>query len=166
MDDGVKNQEHRFHFSSSIKIPRRRDFKYANLQFQKKLVEQHYEFLKCRIERNVLICVGWLQPKGCQEAYKVKIEYVVGNEPKTTVLFPEIEPSFKIHMYKDHSLCLHYPPDMKWTENTKVYQFTVPWIAEWITYYELYLINGNNWEGKESTVHLTNATMNVNEDLS
>ena len=163
---GVKNSEHRFHFGTSIKIPRRRDYKYGYLQYQKTLIEQHYSFLKCRIENNVLICVGWLQPAGCKEAYKVKIEQVVGKEPKTTILYPEIKPSKRIHMYPDHSLCLHYPPDMKWTETTRVYEYSIPWLSEWIIYYELYLLNGNRWEGKESPEHLTEATLNVNKDCN
>lgn len=164
-NDGVKNHEHRFHFSNPIKIPRRKDYKFAYLQSQKLLIEKHYSFLKCRIEKNVLICIGWLQPAGCKEAYKIKIEHVVGKEPKTTILYPEIQPLRTIHMYPDHSLCLHYSPDMKWTESTKVYQYTIPWITEWIIFYELYLINGSKWEGKESPEHLTMATINQNEDI-
>ncbi|WP_316794422.1 hypothetical protein [Pedobacter frigoris] len=148
-----------------IKIPRKKGYKYFYLNSQKQLIEKHYDFLKCRIEKNVLKCVGWIQPEFCSNAYKVLIEYVVGKEPKTTILYPNVKPGVKIHMYGDHSLCLHYPPDMKWTEHTRVYQYTVPWITEWIIYYELYLVNGGLWEGKESPAHLTDATMNVNQDL-
>lgn len=161
---GVKNPEHRFHYGNTIKIPRKKDYRYAYLQGQKKLIEQHYDFLKCRIENNVLKCTGWLQPAGCKDAYKILVEYVVGKEPKTTILYPDIQPSTSIHMYRDHSLCLHYPPDMKWTEQTKIYAYTIPWISEWLIHYELYLTNGNKWVGKESPAHLTETTLNVNTD--
>ena len=67
-------------------------------------------------------------------------------------------------MYRDKSLCLCYAKDMKWNERTDVYAYTVPWVAEWLVYYELYLINGHQWEGPESPDHLTEATINVNND--
>lgn len=161
---GVSNQPHRFHFSEPSYIPKRRAHKFGVLQYQQSLIEKNYSFLKCKIEQNVLKCTGWITPPGASNAYKVLIEYVVGNEPKTTILYPEIKPSVKIHMYRDHSLCLSFPSDLKWTESSKVAELTIPWLAEWLVYYELYLVNGNVWEGPESPVHLTEATLNVNVD--
>lgn len=93
------------------------------------------------------------------------IEYVLGHEPKTTILCPDIQPNKHIHMYKDHSLCLSYPSDLKWTENSNVGDLTIPWLAEWIIFYEIYLLNGGIWEGPQSPAHLTEATKNVNIDL-
>lgn len=145
-------------------IPKRRNHKYAYLKYQKQLVEKNFSFLSCKIVKNVLHCTGWLQPPNCNNQYKVLIEYVLGYEPKTTVLLPDIEPSKHIHMYKDKSLCLSFPPDLKWTEQSRVADLTVPWLAEWIVFYELYLVNGNVWEGPQSPVHLTDATININED--
>lgn len=69
-------------------------------------------------------------------------------------------------MFKDHSLCLHYPPDKKWSGWTPIYQFTIPWLVEWIYYYEIYLVNGGFWEGSESPVHFSQADINVGEDIS
>jgi len=112
-----------------------------------------------------LVCAGNLQPKYCTNIYNIKIEYVAGYEPKTTILSPEIEPCKEIHMYDDHSICLHYSPDMWWNEKTKVYQYTIPWVSEWIIYYELYLINGNIWEGHESPVHIKESDKNINKNI-
>lgn len=78
-----------------------------------------------------------------QGQVQIKIEYVAGREPKSTILYPVIEGNVKIHMYNDHSLCLHYAEDMRWTEQIGIYQFTVPWISEWVVFYERYLVNGN-----------------------
>ncbi len=94
------------------------------------------------------------------------IEYVVGNEPKSTILYPVINPSFKIHMYQDHSLCLSFKPDMKWTERINIYEYTVPWICEWIIFYEIYQLNGGKWEGKESPIHLSENDRNINIDYT
>jgi hypothetical protein len=151
---------------SSQYFGRRRAYnKYAFLSFQKKQVEDHFHFLKCRIEQNVLICTGYVQPEGCNKQYKVQIRYVVGKEPKSTILSPFIEPSKHIHMYQDHSLCLHYPPDMEWNERTAIYKYTIPWLIEWIIFYELYLVNGNKWEGRESPNHIVESDKNIDVDL-
>ena len=138
--------------------------KYSHLCYQQELIEKEYDFLDCRIIRNVLTCTGSIKPDNCKGTYKVKIECVAGFEPKTTILSPEIEPSEKIHMYKDHSLCLHYPPDMKWGVQTMIYQYTIPWISEWIIFYELYLVNGGKWLGRESPTHITERDKNKNTD--
>jgi hypothetical protein len=109
--------------------------------------------------------MGWIQPEDCKDRYKIRIEYVAGKEPKSTILLPEIVPSPRIHMFNNHSLCLYYPPDMKWNEKVKIYQYTVPWICEWVLFYEIYLMNGGKWEGKESPFHLTEAEMNSDRDI-
>lgn len=160
----VPNPAHRFHFKKPVRIPRKRDYRYAYLISQQKLIEKHYDFLKCHIEKNVLKCTGWVQPEGSSQAYKILIEYVVGREPKTTILHPDIQPNRHIHMYRDRSLCLSYSSDMKWNERTAVFAHTVPWVIEWIVFHELYLINGNKWLGPESPEHLTEATLNINQD--
>ncbi|MBI3137732.1 MAG: hypothetical protein HYZ15_04025 [Sphingobacteriales bacterium] len=128
------------------------------------MIEEQYPFLQCSIQNKVLVCTGWLQPDNCRDKYKVKVEYVAGHEPKSTVLWPKIEPSRDIHMYKDHSLCLHYPKDMPWNEKIKIYQYTIPWISEWIVFYEIYLINGNIWEGRQSPTHFTETDQNLNKN--
>lgn len=114
---------------------------------------------------NILTCIGWVQPDGCKTSYKVKIECVTGSEPKTTILYPKIEPDVKIHMYQDHSLCLHYKPDMHWNEKTAIYQYTIPWLCEWLVFYELYLIKGK-WLGKESPFHIKEEDKNINIDFN
>ncbi len=151
---------------SSLYFGRRKSYsKYAVLSSQQKLVERHYPHLNCHIHKNVLVCSGWIQPDDCKQRYKIKTEYVAGQEPKSTILYPIIEPSKEIHMYDDHSLCLHYSSDMKWTEKVKIHQYTIPWISEWAIFYEIYLMNGGKWEGKESPSHFTEADKNINEDF-
>lgn len=147
-----------------IKIPGNRYNKYAVLRYQQKLIEQHYDYLNCRIDNKVLVCTGKLKLQNCSNSYCVKIEYVAGFEPKSTIVSPVIEPCKEIHMYNDHSLCLHYPPDMQWNEKVKIYQYTIPWISEWILYYETYLLNGNIWEGPESPSHFTESEKNINRN--
>jgi hypothetical protein len=136
------------------------------LLYQKKLIEQHYQFMRCRIENNVLVCRGVIASPDYKNEYKVEIKCVYGCEPYTQILEPaDIVPSINIHMYPDHSLCLHYPPDMRWSARTPISDYTIPWLVEWIVYYELYLVNGGKWEGPESPVHFTSADMNVAKNV-
>jgi hypothetical protein len=138
--------------------------KYALLVYQRRLIEQHYSFLKCSIKANVLTCTGWIRLDNCSDSYKIRIEYVVGHEPKTTILWPIIVPSKHIHMYRDRSICLHYPPDMPWNEKIMIYEYTIPWISEWVIYYEIYKIT-NKWEGPESPFHIREGDRNLNYDV-
>jgi hypothetical protein len=136
--------------------------RFAVLRYQQEMIERAYPFLHCRIINRVLVCKGVLRPHDCDQEYMIKIEYVAGHEPKSTILYPRIEPSRKIHMYKDHSLCLCYSRDIQWTEKIRIYEYTVPWISEWIHYYEIYLLNGGVWEGPESPSHMREEDQNIN----
>lgn len=118
------------------------------------------------MEGAVLVCKGIITSPDHRHCYKVEVRCVYGNEPYVKIIEPaSIEPSVYIHMYDDHSLCLHYPPDMKWHSRIFIYEYTIPWLIEWTLYYELYLFNGGKWEGPESPVHITQNDKNISEDL-
>lgn len=138
--------------------------KYPILLDQKRLIEEHFDNWRCTIDNyKVLKCHGMIKFEGFGE-YEVRVEYVAGKEPKTTILSPHIEPSKEIHMYNDHSLCLHYNPDMPWNEKVKVFETTIPWISEWIVFYEIYK-RKNIWMGKESPTHMKESDKNVNKNV-
>lgn len=141
--------------------------KKSALLHQKMLIERHYDFLKVLVEDGILICQGVVRSVDFKNVYKIEIRCVCGFEPYSKIIEPvDIEPNLKIHMYNDHSLCLHYGPDMDWNACTPIYKYTVPWVIEWILYYELYLINGGKWEGKESPAHFSEAEKNISHDFS
>jgi hypothetical protein len=136
------------------------------LQYHMKLLQKQYDFLSYKIEKNVLICTGEVTSPDFIHNYRIEIRCVAGLEPWCKIVTPEsIKPSREIHMYTDHSLCLHYPPDMKWNGKTLIYKFTIPWVIEWIHFYEIFLINGGIWEGRESPAHFTDADRNISEDI-
>jgi hypothetical protein len=70
--------------------------------------------------------------------------------PHVRILSPEIEPSTKIHMYPTGDLCLYKPSEQPWMESDYIHEKIVPWIAEWLVYYELFKIIGQ-WLGPEAT---------------
>jgi hypothetical protein len=120
---------------------------YGIAYYQKLFIEKHYSFLKCRIENDTLICVGEVQPDHC-EKYKIRIEFRAGHHPQVFVTSPTILQSPDIHVYSNGSLCLFYPPDMKWKDSTKIAAYTIPWTIEWIMLYELWKLTGK-WEAAE-----------------
>jgi hypothetical protein len=152
--------------SKYFKSPKNSFAKTAMLHHQKKLIEQHYKFLKCKIEKNVLVCRGTISSPDYKHEYKVEIRCVYGLEPYVKIIEPTaIIPSVDIHVYDDHSLCLHYPPDMQWHARVPIYEYTIPWLVEWVVYYELYLLNGGKWEGPVSPVHFTESDKNMAADV-
>ncbi|MGC4233761.1 MAG: hypothetical protein QM594_12360 [Niabella sp.] len=151
---------------SSLFFGRKKSYnRFGVLLCQQRLVKESFPFLECTIIKDVLVCVGWVQPDGCKDRYKIKIEYVAGHEPRSTILYPKIEPCRDIHMYSNHSLCLHYPPDMWWNERINIHEYTIPWVLEWIVFYEIYLLNGNKWEGRQSPTHFNEADQNINRNI-
>lgn len=136
------------------------------LSYQRCLIEKHYDFLSFKMKDNVLICSGAIASLDYKYEYKFEIRCVAGYEPCCKILEPEcIVPSKEIHMYENHTLCLHYPPDLKWSGWTPIYKYTIPWTVEWIHYYEIFLVNGGKWEGRESPVHFTEYDRNISEDI-
>jgi hypothetical protein len=48
------------------------------------------------------------------------------------------------HTYSDDTLCLHLGG--QWRPTMLIAQTTVPWISEWLYYYEIWLVTGQ-WHG-------------------
>jgi hypothetical protein len=145
---GIASKPHKFYggrFKTKFKGQKSpNSFFYAMLQ--KKEIEKNFSFLRCRIENDTLICRGIFKPEGCN-AYDVKIEFRAGLFPQVYILNPEVKPNADIHIYNEGSLCLFYPGELKWKKTTSIAENTIPWIFEWILFYELYLLTGV-WEGE------------------
>ena len=93
--------------------------------------------------------IGKLRPLEFSESYDVRIEYRVGSKPKVWVLgLPSREEeseSKKIpHRFADGSICLFYGDE--WTANKPIAQTIVPWLLEWLVFYEGWLVTGE-WQG-------------------
>jgi hypothetical protein len=131
-----------------IKIPNNRNV-YSILLIQKKYIEMHFQYLKCTISRNTLKCTGILQPHNKCDSYKIRIIYEVGKKPKIYILNPQINYNDQIHLFSDNSLCLYHFTDLEWDDNKIIIAKTIiPWISEWILFYEIWKINGV-WLGAE-----------------
>jgi hypothetical protein len=93
---------------------------------------------------------GRLQPAEDSPAYRVKLEYKPGKVPKVWVLSPEVHPEAP-HRYSDLSLCLYYPRYEEWHPGLFLAETIVPWAAEWLLYYEVWLEDPlGRWFGPEA----------------
>jgi len=117
---------------------------YKTLMLHKHHIEKAYECFKCSVSgRNQsLTCKGVLQPLDYIQPYEVEIKVFCGRSPRVYIMNPTVPYDKNIHMYKQGHLCLYYPRDMYWASNTSITEYTIPWINEWIIYYELYKISG------------------------
>lgn len=144
---GVVSKPHKFYGGRLLTKfngqKQRNSYFYAMMQ--KREVEGKFSFLKCVIKNDTLICKGKFEVAGCKP-YSIRIEFRAGSFPQVYVLEPNIEPISNIHIYKEGSLCLFYPGDLKWKNTTSIAEHTIPWIYEWIIFYELYQRTGV-WEG-------------------
>jgi len=101
----------------------------------------------CHIQNRRLICSGNLQPFDFSEDYSVRIEYIVGVRPNVWVLglpTPD-ETDAKIpHRFNDGTICLFFHGE--WTAEQPIARTIMPWLLEWLAFYEGWLATGE-WQG-------------------
>lgn len=145
--DGTSSKPHRF-YGGSLKAKfggKKLKNSYYYALIQKHNIERNFSFLRCHIKNDTLICRGEFLIDGCN-AYDIRIEFRAGACPQVFILNPQIESTAEIHIYREGSLCLYFPGDLQWKPVTNIAEYTIPWIYEWILYYELY-IKTSKWEG-------------------
>ncbi|MBN1181185.1 MAG: hypothetical protein JXB49_02785 [Bacteroidales bacterium] len=144
-------QPHKFHGGSALTQCRQRvKNHYALSSYQKYHIDKTYNCFKTRINDGVLVCTGEIQPDPLCNSYKIRIEYMAGNQPQVYIKSPELIESNQIHVYREGFLCLFDPSETRWKDNMKLSEYTIPWLVEWILYYELWQLTGK-WEGPESS---------------
>ena len=67
------------------------------------------------------------------------------------ILEPGILPEIyrRVHIYRNGTLCLYDPRERPWSNRDNLHETVIPWTAEWLVYYELFLISGE-WHGPEA----------------
>ena len=129
---------------------------YYLLLHEKKELEAHYDFLDSQLKsvkgQLTLIATGTYSQTGVNYTYKVIYNGI--KPPKVWILSPTLA-NDPPHVYKDKSLCLYYPPEQHWRYGAScLYSHIIPWVHEWILFYEIWLITGE-WEHPEVDHRLT-----------
>lgn len=119
------------------------------LSIQKYLVEQHFSWLNLKIMDKTLYGNGTLEVNGVN--YYIEFYYTPFNEFRYDRIYIKdktIRYNDNIHLYRDLSLCLYHPViDKPKLQMIPLYKM-IPWITEWIVFYNQWKIYGV-WLGKE-----------------
>ncbi len=104
----------------------------------------------CRLNVGGLVARGTVRPSELSQEYAVEIRYHVGNHPEVRVVSPKLtdrgDGQPVPHLYTDGTLCLYRPRYREWTPVDLISQTIIPWISEWLYFYELWLATGT-WLG-------------------
>jgi hypothetical protein len=91
---------------------------------------------------------GRMQPSPNSRSYLVEMKYLLGATPRVRVISRlRTRPQESLpHVWSHRSrvLCLHEEDD--WHPRMLIADTTVPWTAEWLFFYELWLVTGE-WDG-------------------
>ena len=108
-------------------------------------MKQLFPFLPYRREKGRFpTWRGILQPTDGSPEYRVKIVAKEKKVPRVWITAPTIRPHAP-HRYGDKSLCLFYPGDGNWNRSSWIAETIVPWTAEWLLFYELWVETGKWW---------------------
>jgi hypothetical protein len=103
---------------------------------------------RLRRDSRTLVWRGRMQPSPTSRSYLVEMKYRLGATPRVRVVSRlrtrtgESLPHVWNHSYR--VLCLHERDD--WNPRMLIADTTVPWAAEWLFFYELWLVTGE-WDG-------------------
>lgn len=103
------------------------------------------------VKANRLLWSVTLQPTPMSVSYTVRIRYEHRGRPKVTVMDPKLEtrPGQGLpHVYPGDELCLYYGDDFVGTQHF-IADMIVPWISEWLYFYETWMTTGF-WLGSEA----------------
>lgn len=121
--------------------------KRKHLDFHASSLRTDFPEGQCNISDNdVLIWEGELQASPLSRIYKIKIRYEAYEKPIVTIRSYGLKiPYLKhdIHMYNNGDLCLFYK---EWNPEMAMSKFIVPWICEWLYFYEHWCVTGQ-WLG-------------------
>ena len=113
-------------------------------------MRQAYPHFRSTAKSGLLAAEGDIQPTAMSGFYHVKIEYRADEPPKVRVLSPELklrdDADRLPHTYRGDVLCLYLPGVGEWTPDMSLARTIVPWTAEWLFYYEAWLVTGR-WLG-------------------
>lgn len=124
---------------------------HAQLEAMRKLWP---EFKGERHADGLLLWIGELRPKA--QIYRIGVLWKPGEMalPYVMVLQPKVEPReggkfediphllFDKKSPEQSGLCLFDPSGREWSATDLIAETTIKWVAEWLTYYELWHLTG------------------------
>ncbi len=104
----------------------------------------------CSVRDGLLTCRGIIRPTAVNRAYRVRVEYLAKEFPKAFVEDPPLrrrQPDERIpHTYDLDRPCLYFPRTGEWRSDKFIAHTIIPWLSEWLFYYEAWRATGQ-WLG-------------------
>jgi len=132
-----------------VMIPTNKADKYRKVVTEQALLREKFPFLNSRISGLELTCRGRIQPTEHSRSYRVEIRYAPWASPEVWVIDPKIKFTRGTHMYHNDTLCLYDWREQPWQKNWHLHETIIPWTAEWLVFFELWLLTGK-WRGKSA----------------
>ncbi|MBM4090018.1 MAG: hypothetical protein FJ276_11460 [Planctomycetes bacterium] len=121
--------------------------KTLNLAVQAAHLGKRFPDAHVDIKRSQLTWRGRVTPSPLSDTYLVRVTYKIGRRPDVKVLEPALESrdgEKPPHLFPGERLCLCLPGE--WDGGMVMADTTIPWIAEWLLHYEIWLATGE-WCG-------------------
>lgn len=118
-------------------------------------VALRHQFPDSKIKRIADASITWehtLRPTSVSEAYSVRLIYTRKTGVEVYVLTPQLKlaegKTTLPHVYstEKQKLCLYYPDGSEWNKGKFFTQTIIPWISEWLYFYEIWVSSGK-WYG-------------------
>lgn len=110
-----------------------------------KILKDYSNVVSYRLEKNELYVVLKIKPTQSSKEYKVRLKYEIGKKPIIKV--DNIKKDVKLpHTYSNNELCLYYTKNKEWTKYDYIGNKIIPWISEWLYFYEVWLVT-DKWLG-------------------
>ncbi len=131
--------------------PYKKKIKPITLVKQQQLLKNIVVTKSTSIVNGCLYWFGSIQPSPLSAKYELKLVYKIKKELSIYLLSPKLS-SIKgknvPHLYnvEKQKLCLFRPAYHEWTPDMYLSETIIPWSAEWLIYYELWIATGE-WLG-------------------
>jgi hypothetical protein len=113
-------------------------------------IKNLWPYFKCTVKGGQLICRGIVQPLSITESYRIRIEYRARFNPKVIIEEPPLRQRQKNesipHTYEENRPCIFHPHYNEWRSDKTIATTIIPWLLEWLVYYEAWLATGE-WQG-------------------
>lgn len=135
---------------SASRPPSRSSPRPANIGLQKAVLSRQYPTGTVSTSRTELIWLGSLTPTEFSRTYEVVVAHQIGGPlPLVYTSKPRLElvNGFRLpHVYPLNTLCLYYGT-REWNSSMLIANTLVPWTAEWLAHYEVWLATDGDWLG-------------------
>lgn len=135
---------------SGSRPPSRSSPRPANIGLQKAALVRQYPTSTVSTSRTELVWYGSLTPNGFSRTYEVVVAHQIeGPPPLVYVAKPRLRLVNGLrlpHVYPLNTLCLYYGT-REWNSSMLIANTLVPWTAEWLAHYEVWLATAGEWHG-------------------